>query len=195
MTHLDIWNTSYGEKKGRKSNWQFDSRPLKVENRPDSLACGWCATYHSKAFNEGYNFALNFILFGGLYIKWYAPKVTEVPTLGISGLRDGSPITKCHLGAGLGLGTKYTIRGKVVASLKSKLWWILWVRGCMWLVQTSKMLQLCSNQLVFGFVQVCVSSWCLSFFLVPSWNSIMLLYPQSVVSKGMCLDSLLFCCF
>jgi hypothetical protein len=25
MTHLDNWNTSYGQKKGHKSNWQFDS--------------------------------------------------------------------------------------------------------------------------------------------------------------------------
>jgi hypothetical protein len=25
MTHLDIWNTSYDQKKGRESNWQFDS--------------------------------------------------------------------------------------------------------------------------------------------------------------------------
>jgi hypothetical protein len=25
---------SYGQKKGRESNWQFDSRPLKVGNRP-----------------------------------------------------------------------------------------------------------------------------------------------------------------
>ncbi len=32
MTHLDIWNTSYGQKKGWKSNWQFDSWPLKVRN-------------------------------------------------------------------------------------------------------------------------------------------------------------------
>jgi hypothetical protein len=35
MTHLNISNTSYGQKKGRESNWQFDSRPLKVENCPD----------------------------------------------------------------------------------------------------------------------------------------------------------------
>jgi hypothetical protein len=34
MSHLDICNSSYGQKKGRESNWQFDSRPLKVENRP-----------------------------------------------------------------------------------------------------------------------------------------------------------------
>ncbi len=31
--HLDICSPSYGQKKGRESNWQFDSRPLKVGNR------------------------------------------------------------------------------------------------------------------------------------------------------------------
>jgi hypothetical protein len=31
--HLDICSPSYGQKKGRESNWQFDSRPLKVRNR------------------------------------------------------------------------------------------------------------------------------------------------------------------
>jgi hypothetical protein len=31
---LDICSPSYGQKKGRESNWQFDSRPLKVGNRP-----------------------------------------------------------------------------------------------------------------------------------------------------------------
>jgi len=35
MSHLDICSTSYGQKKGRESNWQFDSRPQKVENRPN----------------------------------------------------------------------------------------------------------------------------------------------------------------
>ncbi len=34
MSHLDIYSPSYGQKKGRESNWQFDSRPLKVGNRP-----------------------------------------------------------------------------------------------------------------------------------------------------------------
>jgi hypothetical protein len=27
IAHLDIWNTSYGQKKGRESNYQFDSQP------------------------------------------------------------------------------------------------------------------------------------------------------------------------
>jgi hypothetical protein len=32
--HLNICSPSYGQKKGRESNWQFDSQPLKIENRP-----------------------------------------------------------------------------------------------------------------------------------------------------------------
>jgi hypothetical protein len=34
MGHLDICSPSYGQNKGRESNCQFDSRPLKVGNRP-----------------------------------------------------------------------------------------------------------------------------------------------------------------
>jgi hypothetical protein len=49
MTHLDIYNTSYDQKKGWESNWQFDSWPWKVRNRPDSFACRWRATRRWKA--------------------------------------------------------------------------------------------------------------------------------------------------
>jgi len=34
IAHLDICSSSYGQKKGRGSNCQFDSRPLKVGNQP-----------------------------------------------------------------------------------------------------------------------------------------------------------------
>ncbi len=34
ISHLDICSLSYEQKKGQESNWQFDSRPLKVGNRP-----------------------------------------------------------------------------------------------------------------------------------------------------------------
>jgi hypothetical protein len=101
MTHLDIWNISYGQKKGRESNWQFDSRPLKVKNRPNFLICRWRATHRWKALEEGYNFALNFISIGGLHAKLWGPKVVGGPTLGISGLPFGSPGTKDHLDVGL----------------------------------------------------------------------------------------------
>jgi len=46
MGHLDIYSTSYGKKKGRESNWQFDSRPLKVRNQLDPGACRWSATHY-----------------------------------------------------------------------------------------------------------------------------------------------------
>jgi hypothetical protein len=101
MTHLDTFNTSYGYKKGRESNWQFDSRPLKVKNRSEFLACKWHAKYCWKDLNEGYNFALDLISIRGLHTKLWAPKVAEVPTLGISRVPFGSPGTKCHLGVGL----------------------------------------------------------------------------------------------
>ncbi len=40
MTHLDICNTSYGKKKGRESNWQYDSWTLKIGNWPDPVRVG-----------------------------------------------------------------------------------------------------------------------------------------------------------
>jgi hypothetical protein len=48
MSHLDIYSISYGKKKGRESKWQFDSRPLKVGNRPNPDACRWSATHRWK---------------------------------------------------------------------------------------------------------------------------------------------------
>jgi hypothetical protein len=61
IAHLDIWNTSYGQKKARESNSResasFDSRPLKVGNRPEILGCKKRATYQSKGLDETYNFA------------------------------------------------------------------------------------------------------------------------------------------
>jgi hypothetical protein len=59
--HLDFCSPSYGQKKGRESNWQFDSRPLKVGNRPlpnlriESARCRW------KDLDEGYNFGSDLV--------------------------------------------------------------------------------------------------------------------------------------
>ncbi len=52
MGHLDIYSRSYGKKKGQESNWQFDSRPLKVKNRLDPSACSQNATHHWKTQGE-----------------------------------------------------------------------------------------------------------------------------------------------
>jgi hypothetical protein len=72
----------------------------KVGNRLDSLACRWRATRRWKALDEGYNFALNLILIGGLQKKLSSCKVAGVSTLAISGLPLGSPGTKSHLDEG-----------------------------------------------------------------------------------------------
>jgi len=113
MTHLDISNTSYGQKKGRESNWQFDSWPLKVRNRPNFLVWRWRVTYHSKGLNKGYNFSLNFILIKVLHTKLWGPKVAGVPTLG----NFKTPIWESRDKRAIWMwaswrGTKYTIRGE-----------------------------------------------------------------------------------
>jgi hypothetical protein len=43
MTHLSIYNTIYDRNKDEKSKCQFDSQPLKVNNRPNLHACKGCA--------------------------------------------------------------------------------------------------------------------------------------------------------
>jgi hypothetical protein len=53
---LDICKPSYGQKKGRESNWQFDSRPLKVGNRPAPDVRFGSAIRRWKDLDEGYNF-------------------------------------------------------------------------------------------------------------------------------------------
>jgi len=90
IAHLDIWNVSYGQKKGQESNYQFDSRPQKVGNRPDLLSFMGRATYHWKALDESYNFALNRTSIGGLLTKLWGTKVARVPDGGISRLPLGS---------------------------------------------------------------------------------------------------------
>jgi hypothetical protein len=56
-----ICNPGYGQKKGRESNWQFDSRPLKVRNRPlpdlriESEIRRW------KDLDEAYKFGSNLV--------------------------------------------------------------------------------------------------------------------------------------
>jgi len=100
IAHSDIWNTSYGQKKGRESNCQFDSRPEKVWNRPNSLSFRGRATYRWKALDESYNFALDRASIGGLLVKLWGSKVAGVLIGAISGLPFGSPGEKSHLDVG-----------------------------------------------------------------------------------------------
>jgi hypothetical protein len=71
----------------------------------------------------------------------------ETPNLGVLGKNDiwMQP---------LWLITKNTIKGKVVTSLKSGPWWVLWICVCPWFVCAPKMLQPHTNQLVVWFVWI-----------------------------------------
>jgi hypothetical protein len=100
MSHLDICSTSYGQKKGRESNWQFDSRPLKVGNRPDPGMCREIVTYRWKVLKESYKFASDLIPIRGLSKELWPHKVLGVQTGTVSGLHFGSLGTKNHLGVG-----------------------------------------------------------------------------------------------
>jgi len=76
----DICSPSYGQKKGRESNCQFDSRPLKVGNRPLLDVRFECATWRWKELDEGYNFGLdlNTIQLCSRELWWF--KVPRVPS-------------------------------------------------------------------------------------------------------------------
>jgi hypothetical protein len=140
--HLDIYSPSYGQKKGRESNWQFDSWPLKVGNRllPDIRFES--ATRRWKVLNKGYNFGSDLVVIGLCSRELWASKV---PGLQSGQFRDNfeTPTWESQ--------EKETIWGKVVASPDSGLWWVKWVQGCPWLVPTPKGCRMSSNQLVVGF--------------------------------------------
>ncbi len=151
VTHLDIWNTSYGPKKGRESNWQLDFRPLKVRNGPDFLACRWHVTYHWKNW-QGPQLCFK------IHCNWMS-------THNVMGLQNHespnfrnfeTPIWESRDKMLLGCGPRGEahIKGKVVASFKSGPWSVLWVRVYSWLVLAPKLFKLCTNQLVVWFVQI-----------------------------------------
>jgi hypothetical protein len=95
--HFDICSPSYEQKKGRESNWQFDSRLLKVGNRPLPDVCSRSATWRWKALKESYNFGSNLVPIQARGEKLWFPKVPGVQTGTISGLHLGSLGKKSHL--------------------------------------------------------------------------------------------------
>jgi hypothetical protein len=156
IVHLDIWNTSYGQKKARESNSRefasFDSRPLKVGNRPDLLGCRQRATYRWKAFDESYNFALDCIAIEALHKKLCALKVPGVLAGGILGLPRGSPAgvpgEKSHLDAGPVERHKVYYKGEGGGFPQVRAVVSLVCPCCPWLVLAPKVFQLCTNHFV-----------------------------------------------
>jgi hypothetical protein len=167
IAHLDIWNTSYGQKKG----WEL-TRFSCVQ-----MACNipW------KALNEAYNFASNLISIRSLYTKLWRPKVAGVPTLTISGLPLGSLETKNHLDVGPMERCKVYYKGEGGGFPQVRVVVNLVCICCLWLVLAPKVLQLCTNHLA---LVLCKSVWvseACQLFLVPSRNSNTPLYPSKVL--------------
>jgi hypothetical protein len=100
MSHSDICSISYGRKKGRESNWQFDSRPLKVRNQPDPGVCRWSVTHRWKVLEESYEFSWDLTPIEGLSRELWAPKIPGVQTGTVSKLFLGSLRTKSHSDVG-----------------------------------------------------------------------------------------------
>jgi hypothetical protein len=148
IAHLDIWNTSYGQKKGWESNCQFDSRPQKVRNRPDLLSCRGHATYHWKALNESYNFALDHTSIGGLLAKLWGSKVVGVPVGGISGLPFGSPGKKSHLDVASVESCRVYYKGEGGGFPQVQAMVSLVCPCCPWFVLAPRVFQLCTNHFV-----------------------------------------------
>jgi hypothetical protein len=91
MTHLDIWNTSYGQKKSWGSNWQFDSQTLKVENWPRFPSVQVARDISLESSRWGLQLCYRPYLNQRSVHKVMGSKVVGIPTLG----------TKCHLDVGL----------------------------------------------------------------------------------------------
>jgi len=181
IAHLNIWNTSYGQKKGRESNRQFDSWPLNVGNRPDFRVCKWRATYHWKALDEGYNFTSYLISIRGLHAKLWHPKVVGVPISTISGLSLWNPRTKSHLDVGPMERCRVYYKGE--GGGFPQVWAVvsLVCPCCPWLILAPKVFQLCTNHLV---LVLCRSMWvgeACQLFLVPSQSSSTPFYPSKVL--------------
>jgi hypothetical protein len=184
IAHLDIWNTSYGQKKGRESNCQFYSRPQKVGNRPNLLSCRGRATYRWKGLDESYNFALDCIGIRSLLAKLWGSKVAGVPFGAISGLPLGSPGKKRHLDVASVESCKVYYKGEGGGFPQVRAVVSLVCPCCPWLVLAPRVLQLCTNHFVWVMCRpVWVSEAC-QLFLVPSRSSNTPLYPSKCCELG-----------
>jgi len=191
IAHLDIWNTSYGQKKGRESNCQFDSRPQKVKNRPTLLSCRGRVTYRWKALDESYNFASDHITIRGLLAKLWGSKVARVPFGAILGLPLGGPEKNSHLDVAYVESSRVYYKGEGGGFPQVRAVVSLVCPCCPWLVLAPRVFQLCTHHFVWV---VCRPMWvseACQLFLIPSRSSNTPLYPSKCCELGSVLRLLL----
>jgi hypothetical protein len=125
MIQLDICSPSYGQKKGRESNWQFDSRPLNIGNQPLPDVCRRSATWHWKALKESYNFGLDLTPIGGWSQEIWRYEFLKSREFNLGQFRDSSLGVPGKSAIQMWLpqsNAENTIWGKVVASPESGSW-------------------------------------------------------------------------
>jgi hypothetical protein len=129
ISHLDICSPSYGQTKGLESNWQFDSRPLKVANRPAPNMRWGSATRPWKDLDKGYNIGSNLVPIRGWGEELWLFKVPGVQPRHI---RDnfGTPFWESREKNDiqmplLWVNIEYTIGSMVVASPEPGPWCVL----------------------------------------------------------------------
>jgi hypothetical protein len=152
MCHLNICSPSYGQKKGRESNWQFDFWPLKVGNRPLPNIWWRSATRPWKALEESYNFGLDLTPIGGQGREIWTPKVPglqpRTPTQDSFGTPPWESWEKVSFGC--------SFSRKLQRILHGGRWWLPLSSGrgesseskCPWLVPTPKSVFKCELTLL-----------------------------------------------
>jgi hypothetical protein len=100
---LVIWtSTTQVMGKRRESNCQFDSRPLKVGNRPAPDVRWGSATRRWKVLEEGYKFDSDLVPIGGRGEKLWCPKIPGVQNRDSFGTSLWESRDKQPLGCGRG---------------------------------------------------------------------------------------------
>jgi hypothetical protein len=156
MTHLDTWNTSYGQKKSKESNWQFDFQSLKIRNHPDLLACKYNATYRWKDLDKGYNFASELISIKSPHTKLWTPQSHRNPKFGNLGTPTWESQDKMPFGPVASHRVYYKKEGGDFPQVRAM---VSLVNLNLFVARPSiKSVQICTNQLVIWFVQVHVNN-------------------------------------
>jgi hypothetical protein len=134
MGHLDISSPSYGQKKGRESNCQFDPWPLKVGNRPLPDVASRSARRRWKALDESYNFGVNLV---PIQVWGEELRASKVP-----GLQPRTPTWESREKEPFGC----SLDGELQSILYGGRWWLppspgrgeSYVWKCPWFVPTPK---------------------------------------------------------
>jgi hypothetical protein len=177
IAHLDIWNTSYGQKRlGVKLAIWLPTTKSRESTRFPCVHAACNILLESSRW--GYNFALDLIAIKGLDTKLCALKIAGVLVREISRLPLGSHGTKSHLDVAPVERRKVYYKGEGGGFPQVRVVLSLVCPSCPWLVLAPKVFQLCTNHFVLvlcRFVQVIEAC---QFFLVPSRSPSTPLYPS-----------------